>query len=132
MVLFLIVMYVVPEFLKRRKKKQPYQYPDVPPQGFPGESPRPVGIPGSLSRGIKPPPVPLQVTEGVAGDEGKAGDEGDPNWGLQPMQDVPVLAGEITDRASLDPAMAGTAIVWAEVIAPPVALRLARGQRRRF
>jgi hypothetical protein len=130
--ILMLLMYLVPEILKRRKKKEPYKYPDAPWTGTTEGQNQNSGIPGTLAKGMKPPPVPLQITEGAAGDEGLAGDEGVQDWGIQPMTEVPALADARIGGAALDPAMAGQAIVWAEVIAPPVSMRLARGQRRRF
>ena len=58
-IVLMIVVYVVPELLKRLKKKKPYQYPDFPaPMPPTGQYPSPPGIPGELSRGMKPPPMP--------------------------------------------------------------------------
>lgn len=130
--ILMLLMYLVPEILKRRKKKEPNKYPDVPWTGMPEGQTQTSGIPGTLAKGMKPPPVPLQVSEGTAGDEGRAGDEGVQDWGIQPMTEGPALADARIGGVELDPAMAGQAIVWAEVIAPPVSMRLARGQRRRF
>lgn len=130
--ILMLLMYLVPEILKRRKKKEPYKYPDSPWTGMPEGQPQTSGIPGTLAKGMKPPPVPLQIPEGEAGDEGRAGDEGVRDWGVQQLAEAPVLADARIGGAALDPAMAGQAIVWAEVIAPPVSMRLARGQRRRF
>ena len=74
-IVLMIVVYVVPELLKRLKKKKPYQYPDFPaPMPPTGQYPSPPGIPGELSRGMKPPPMPLYAVQ----EEGTAGDEGDP------------------------------------------------------
>lgn len=122
----LLVMYIVPEILKRFKTKKPYQYPEFPatgPEAGKGTS----GIPGELSRGVRPPPLP------VAGGEGTPGDEGDPAWVLQAATPVaePHLSVFRAEGTFPDPAGAAAGIVWAEILRPPVALRIrGRGMRR--
>lgn len=128
-VVILIVMYVVPEVLKRLKPKKPYQYPEFPstlPQGGQG----PVGMPGELSRGMKPPPVPVMTGEGMPGDEG------DPAWGLHTE---PLFAamkefsgGSADEKMQPVASEAAMGFVWAEIIAPPVSVRSMRRGIRRF
>ena len=126
-IIILVVMYVVPELLKRFKKKPQYQYPQFP---QPGDRPENAGIPGNLSQGTKPPPVPAFA----ALDEGKTGDGGDMAWGAMA---VPVLAnlesaGTQTASFILDTGSAIQGVVWAEIIAPPVSLRRRNYGRRRL
>ena len=127
-ILVMIVLYVVPELLKRFKKKKPYQYPEFPQTG---DRPENVGIPGTLSQGMKPPPVPSSAGP----DEGMPGDEGDPSW--KAREGVPVLsalepAGVQVGQCSIAAESARQGIVWAEIMAPPVALRRRSYGRRRL
>ena len=131
-IVLMIVVYVVPELLKRLKKKKPYQYPDFPAPTPPtGQYPSPPGIPGELSRGMKPPPMPLYAVQ----EEGTAGDEGDPDWGVKMTAPVnEITGGEIETQSvwGLDPGQAMQGLVWAEIIAPPLALRHLRQHRGRI
>ena len=124
-ILLMIIMYVVPEFLKRWKPKKPYQYPEFPPT-LPQDGQGPMGIPGELSRGVKPPVLPIMTGEGMPGDEG------DPAWSGKA---APVMQG-FTDATPGDRRWdAGNAVqglIWAEIIAPPVALRSRRCSIRRI
>lgn len=127
LIVVLIAMYVIPEILKRIKPKKPYQYPEFP-STSPSDDQRTAGIPGELSRGIKPPPVPVMSGEGMPGDEG------DPFWKL-PKESMSLemkgLAAEKAVEPSWGPTSVALGVVWAEIIAPPVALRpLRRGIRR--
>ena len=128
----MIVVYVIPEVLKRLKRKKPYEYPQFP-EPAPQQAPEQhrTGVPGNLSQGMKPPPVPVYFVS----DEGMAGDEGDPAWGQRPGGSV-VL--ELTDIGSdtgtglqLDPGGSALGFVWAEVLAPPLSLRSSRRSLRR-
>jgi hypothetical protein len=127
LIVLLIAMYVIPEILKRLKPKKPYQYPEFP-STLPPEGQVPAGIPGELSRGIKPPPVPI-----VSG-EGMPGEEGDPFWHF-PKASAVSEPNDFSAEPSAE-RIWGTngvaiGIVWAEIIAPPVALRpMRRGIRR--
>ena len=115
-IIIMIVLYVVPEILKRFKKRRPYQYPEFPQEREPVED----GMPGSLSQGTKPPPVPYVADEGVAGDEG------DPSWKVEPVTAISTGSELRETQGSsygLDYRAAMQGIVWAEIIAPPVALR---------
>ena len=130
-IVLMLVVYVVPELLKRLKKKTPYQYPDFP--ASPPSIPYPTapGIPGELSRGMKPPPMPLYALQ----DEGTAGDEGDPEWGAKATASVSGIGiGEVEEKTawSLGPNQALQGFVWAEIMAPPLALRQVRHNRGRF
>ena len=127
LIIALIAMYVIPEILKRLKPKKPYQYPEFPPTQPPGE-PGPAGIPGELSRGLKPPPVPAMSGEGMPGDEGN------PFWKM-PQESVAsegkLFLAEQSKEQTWGANGAALGIVWAEIIAPPVALRpMRRGIRR--
>ena len=123
-IVIMVIMYVVPEILKRVKPRKKYQYPDFPadlPAGSDGSG----GIPGQLSQGTKPPSLP------TVSEEGTRGDEGDPAWRsvAEPtamMLPDPSLPGR---NWELGPIAQG--VVWAEVIAPPLALRLRRQGARR-
>jgi hypothetical protein len=131
-IVLMIVVYVVPELLKRMKKKQPYQYPDFPTSQLPtGQYPSAPGIPGELSRGMKPPPMPIYAAQ----EEGTAGDEGDPDWGVRMAAPVSEIGGrELEDKSDwvLGPNQALQGLVWAEIISPPLALRHLRHSRGRF
>ena len=131
-IVLMIVVYVVPELLKRLKKKKPYQYPDFPaPMPPTGQYPSPPGIPGELSRGMKPPPMPLYAVQ----EEGTAGYEGDPDWGVKMTAPVSEIAGGEIETQSvwrMDPSQAMQGLVWAEIIAPPLALRHLRQHRGRI
>lgn len=130
-IVLMIVVYVVPELLKRMKKKNPYQYPDFPAPPPAGHQPTGPGIPGELSRGLKPPPMPLYVMQ----EEGTPGDEGDPDWGVKMTAPVSeITGGEIETKSAwvFDPRQAALGVVWAEIIAPPLALRPLRRNRGRF
>ena len=126
LIFFMIVLYVVPELLKRFKTKRTYEYPEFPTQKPGG----PVGMPGTLSQGMKPPPVPAAA----ALDEGKTGDGGDMAWGTQ--INIPLLANlesaSQTGSFELDTRNAMQGVVWAEIIAPPVSLRRRSYGRRRL
>lgn len=127
-IVILIVMYVIPEVMKRLKPKKPYQYPEFP-STLPPDGHGPVGMPGELSRGIKPPP--LQDMTG----EGMPGDEGDPAWKLRTeltYPEVKGIAGESGESFRVGASEAALGFVWAEIIAPPVALRQTRRLLRRF
>lgn len=121
-ILVMIVLYVVPELLKRYKKKQPYQYPEFPQTG---DQPENAGTPGTLSQGTKPPQIPAYASE-----KGTPGEAGDLIWAV-PKTDPALLATETasiqTGAHYLNSQNAMQGIVWAEIIAPPVSLR-----RRRF
>ena len=115
-IVLMIVVYVVPELLKRLKKKKPYQYPDFPAPTPPtGQYPSAPGIPGELSRGMKPPPMPLYAVQEDA-----------------PVNEI--TGGEIETQSvwGLDPGQAMQGLVWAEIIAPPLALRHLRQHRGRI
>jgi hypothetical protein len=124
-IIILIVMYVVPEIMKRLKPKKPYQYPEFPSTLPPG--PGPAGIPGNMSKGMKPPPVPAMSGEGLPGDEG------DPAWGLRVQSVLPEVAANAEGpEEKLHLVAGGPALgfVWAEIISPPVSLRkMRRGVR---
>jgi len=126
-VVIMIIMYVVPEIMKRLKPKKPYQYPEFPPTQQP-DAKVPVGMPGELSRGMKPPPVPVMSGEGMPGDEG------DPSWGLRMESVLPEVKGFTEgpeEKLHWGAGGAALGLVWAEIIAPPVALRpMRRGMRR--
>ncbi len=129
-IVIMIVMYVVPEILKRLKPKRPHQYPDFPPalpQGGQGQT----GIPGELSRGMKPPILPVTPTG-----EGLPGDEGDPAWELRPefaySEMVEYSRPDLGDRMRISSQEVAQGIIWAEIIAPPVAMRHMRHGIRRI
>ena len=124
-IVLMIVIYVVPELLKRFKKKKPYQYPNFPlPNPPTGPQPSPPGIPGELSRGMKPPPpMPLYALQG---EEGTAGDEGDPAWEVRMTGPaIGIAESEIYSAPvfCFDAQQAAQGVVWSEIIAPPLALR---------
>ena len=131
-VVLMIVVYVVPELIKRMKPKKTNQYPQIPfPVPMPGQNYPPSDTPGELSRGIKPPSLSVYEMSG----EGMAGHEGDPDW--QRKEDLAVMdvsgpleTGELTLR--FDPTAAAQGLVWAEVLAPPLAMRPSRSRMRRF
>ena len=80
---------------------------------------------------MKPPPMPLYALQ----DEGTAGDEGDPEWGAKATASVSGIGiGEVEERTawSLGPNQALQGFVWAEIMAPPLALRQVRHNRGRF
>ena len=125
-IVVMLVVYVVPELLKRFKKKRTYQYPEFPPAGESTGG----GVPGTLTQGTKPPPVPVYASE-----EGAPGDEGDPDWAMR--QVAPVLAvadlGNVPAGASsVNAQNAMQGIIWAEIIAPPVSLRRKNQTLRRY
>ena len=122
-IVLMIVVYVVPELLKRFKKKKPYQYPNFPlPNPPTGPQPSPPGIPGELSRGMKPPPpMPLYALQG---EEGTAGDEGDPAWEVRMTGPaIGIAESEIYSAPvfCFDAQQAAQGVVWSEIIAPPLA-----------
>ena len=127
-IVILIVMYVVPEIMKRLKPRKPYQYPEFPPS-LPTDRREAPGIPGELSRGMKPPPL-SQTFSG----EGLPGDEGDPLWVMPGAHIVPEIKKFEEEQAVGLPGIANGAamgIIWAEIIAPPVTMRPMRlGIRR--
>ena len=125
-IVIMIVMYVVPEIMKRFKQKKPYHYPEFP-SPVPTDGQDAAGMPGELSHGMRPPPLP--VLDG----EGTPGDEGDPTWRMN--TDDSGLTKILTELPALDRRweLGGVAqgLIWAEIIAPPVALRpIRRGMRR--
>ena len=127
-IIIMVVLYVIPELLKRFRKKKPYQYPEFPQAG---ERPENAGMPGALSQGVKPPPVPVYATAG----ERTPVDDADPYGNTK--TGVPVLVhlepvGAQTGLYSLSSQGAIQGIVWAEVIAPPVALRRRSYGRRKL
>ncbi|HWR28618.1 MAG TPA: hypothetical protein VN631_02190 [Negativicutes bacterium] len=127
-VIIMIVMYVIPEIMKRLKPKKPYQYPEFP-STLPPDGNVPVGMPGELSRGVKPPPVPVMTGEGMPGDEG------DPSWGLHVEPVLPEMKGLTEapeEKLHWGAGGAAMGLVWAEIIAPPVALRPMRHGIRRL
>ena len=132
-IVLMIVVYIVPELLKRFKKKKPYQYPDFPTSNpTPGPQSSPPGIPGELSRGIKPPPMPLYALQG---EEGTAGDEGDPAWEVRmnaPVVGIAESELHIAPVFCFDAQQAAQGVVWSEIIAPPLALRQMRRTMRRY
>jgi hypothetical protein len=131
-IVLMIVVYVVPELLKRLKKKKPYQYPDFPAPPLPtGQYPSAPGIPGELSRGMKPPPMPIYAVQ----EEGTAGDEGDPDWGVRMAVPISEIGNAETEEKyawGLGPSQALQGLVWAEIISPPLALRHMRQNRRSY
>lgn len=127
-IVVLIVMYVIPEIMKRLKPKKPYQYPEFP-STLPSDRQEPLGIPGGLSHGMKPPVFPSLTGEGMPGDEG------DPAWGLHvapALADMQGLSGEMGESRRVGLSEAALGVVWAEIISPPVALRPMRQGIRRF
>ena len=130
-IILMIVVYVVPELLKRFKKKKPYQYPNLPSSLPPtGQPPVPPGIPGELSHGMKPPPVPVIALQ----EEGAAGDEGDPAWERRMTAPVVGIAETELNMAPVfcfDVRQAAQGVIWSEIIAPPLALRQVRQRMRR-
>ena len=126
-VALMLVVYVVPEILKRMKKRKPYSYPPVPIPS-PPEAPNsiPPGIPGELSAGIK---IPGFSTAYPMSGQGSAGDEGDPEWEqrkellfIEETRDPLCGFGEL----NISPREAVQGIVWAEIISPPLAKRQSR------
>lgn len=120
-IVIMVIMYVVPEILKRVKPRKKYQYPDLPAGGD-----GPAGMPGQLSQGTKPPPLPI-----ISG-EGTRGDEGDPAW-RSPAEPTAVMLSDVSVPGrnwELGPIAQG--VVWAELIAPPVSLRMRRQGGRRI
>ena len=125
-IVIMIVMYVVPEIMKRFKQKKPYRYPEFP-SPVPTNGQDAAGMPGELSHGMRPPLLP------VSGGEGTPGDEGDPTWRMN--IDDAGMPKNVTELPVVDRQweLGGVAqgVVWAEIIAPPVALRpIRRGIRR--
>ena len=124
-IVIMIVMYVVPEIMKRFKQKKPYQYPEFP-SPVPTNGQDAAGMPGELSHGMRPPPLPL------TGEEGTPGDEGDPTWRMN--TDDSGLTKILPAEPALDKRweLCGVAqgFVWAEIIAPPVSLRPIRHRIR--
>jgi hypothetical protein len=131
-IVLMIVVYVVPELLKRFKKKKPYQYPNFPsPLPPTGQQPSSPGIPGELSRGMKPPPMPVFALQEQ---EGTAGDEGDPQWEMRMTSPVIGIVESDLNLAHVfcfDARQAAQGVIWAEIIAPPLALRQMRQRMRR-
>ena len=126
-IIVLIVMYVVPEIMKRLKPKKPYQYPEFP-SPLPSDRQGPLGIPGEISKGTTPPPVSEMSGEGMPGDEG------DPNWVMHEEQIIPEakgFAGDLLVGLSWGAREAVQGFIWAEIIAPPVSLRPMRHGIRR-
>ena len=108
LVVLLLLMYVVPEIWKRMKKpKQPYQYPELP-----GQQGGATGIPGALSKGVRPPELPAEVAAPPV---------------VATLAAVPFVDNSYP-QADLAPVAQG--IVWAEIFAPPVAIRLKRNGGR--
>ncbi len=129
----MIVVFVVPELIKRMKKtKKPNQYPQIPlPIPSPEQNYPAPGIPGGLSQGVKPPLISVYEMSG----EGMAGDEGDPDWARKEDLTVLDVSGPLeTGQMALrfDPAEAAQGVVWAEVFAPPLSMRPNRRSLRRF
>lgn len=120
----MIVMYVVPELLKRFKAKPKYKYPEFPPA-----SPGDVRMPGTLSQGMKP----LALSGDKMSGEGMPGDEGHPSWAVRLESAQPGERGVVGERdyPALDTSMAAQGVVWAEILARPVSMRpMRRGTRR--
>ena len=90
----------------------------------------PPGIPGELSHGMKPPPVPVVALQ----EEGAAGDEGDPAWERRMTAPVVGIAETELNMAPVfcfDVRQAAQGVIWSEIIAPPLALRQVRQRMRR-
>lgn len=124
-IVVMIVLYVVPELLKRFKAKPKYKYPEFPPAPS-GD----VRMPGTLSQGMKPPALPGNEMSG----EGMPGDEGDPSWIVRSESALPGERGLVGEREAgpaVDPAMAAQGVVWAEILARPVSMRPIRHGTRR-
>ena len=124
-IVIMIVLYVVPELIKRFKAKPKYKYPEIP-----SEPAGDVRMPGTLSKGRKPPALPGQAMTG----EGMPGDEGDPAWVVRSDSAQPGergVVGELEPSPVIDTGRAAYGVVWAEIIARPVSLRPMRNGARR-
>lgn len=128
----MVVVYVVPELFKWLRKRKPNQYPGFPVPTPPSDQyPTAPGIPGELSRGMKPPAMPLYFMQ----EEGTPGDEGDPNWEIKRVAQVTEIGEAETEAKSawgVDVTQATQGVVWATIIGPPVALRPMRQNRGRY
>ena len=121
-VILMIVLYMVPEILKRSKKKQPYQYPE-----FPSEADAGAGTPGTMSQGTQPPPVPL-----YAGMTEEAGGEANPSLDPAAIRSLGLAASAAEYAPAVSAATLTQGVVWAEIIAPPVSRRRRNFGMKRF
>ncbi len=115
--LLMLLLYLVPEFFKRRKNPQEYKYPDIP-----DKVPQPVGM---KSAEIKVKSTPTPVTGSIM-ETPKAA------WSVSPTPTMassePINVPCMTDSASpwqgkLSPHIVQNGLIFAEILQPPRAYR---------
>lgn len=113
--LLMLVMYLLPELLKRRKQPKDYEYPDIP-----EEVPQPVDIKPAESKSKPLPQAPAYQPEPA------------PKTWVIPPKPVPVAADvpipHVPEPAcawngKVTPQMAQNGLIFAEIIQPPRAYR---------
>jgi hypothetical protein len=114
--LLMLVMYLVPELLKRRKQPKEYEYPDIP-----EKVPQPIDIKPTE---IKIKHVPPQAAEGVV--------EAPKTWTIPPKPAISMPAAVTVPHFSeavspwegkVTPQMVQNGLIFAEIIQPPRAYR---------
>ena len=139
-VLFIIAMlvfYVLPEVLKRRRKTE-YQYPEIPDRvPPPSKLPPATSAPGDKQLPPGAIPVPVQVKKpAVVAPEMQptaAIDSGNlsPETALQTLMPQEAASQQETSawQGGLDHAAVVNGIIYSEILQPPKALRRRRGLR---
>jgi hypothetical protein len=121
-IVIMIVLYVVPELLKRFKAKPQYKYPEIP------STPTAEGP--MTDTEFREPMVLPSIS-----DEGRAGDEGDPSWVVRSASEqvgARGLVGEREASPALDLSLAAQGVMWSEILARPVSMRPMRHGTRRL
>lgn len=115
--LLMLLLYLVPELLKRRKKPKEYEYPDIP-----EKAPQPVEIkPVEKKPTAFSAPVTAEVvfTPKVAGDISPK-----PAMVMPDPVTMPVMGDSLSPwQGKLSPQIVQNGLVFAEILQPPRAYR---------
>ena len=115
--LLMLLLYLVPEFFKRRKNPKEYKYPDIP-----DKVPQPVDM---KSAQIKVKPIPTPITDYIV-ETPKAA------WSVPPkpametadLLNVPCMANSASPwQGKLSPQIVQNGLIFAEILQPPRAYR---------
>lgn len=121
------VFYLVPELLKRRRKPEEYEYPEIPDRVPPPEAKAPAPPPkvkpapaATTPKAVYLPPVAAAPTSPGAF---VAMDDTLHHLGQEPKTAAVVTAEHNPWRGDLDQASVLNGVIYAEILQPPKALR---------
>ena len=115
--LLILILYLVPEILKRRKKPKEYEYPDIP-----AKVPQPVEV-KPVEFKAKPPAAP--VSDYVASPAAFAGEvSAKPVMAMPEPVEVPFSTAATSPwQGKLSPQIIQNGLIFAEILQPPRAYR---------